>query len=107
MGSGVAWPVVLREHAAHDIFVDDGAEDMGSLLGDAYRAEPGDAALQFNDRRDEFRRVAFGARFAGAVARGKEQAAFPIHQGFVKSEQRRRLDERAQLRNSARVQRTA
>ena len=44
MGSGVAWPVVLREHAAHDIFVDDGAEDMGDLLGDAYRAEPGDAA---------------------------------------------------------------
>ena len=32
------------------------------------------------------------------------QAVFPIHQGFVKLEQRRRLDERAQLRNPARDQ---
>jgi len=29
------------------------AEGMSDLLGDAYTAEPGVAALQFNDRRDE------------------------------------------------------
>jgi hypothetical protein len=46
---------VLREHAAHDIFVDVDAESMRDLLGDAYTAELGVAALQLNDRRNEFR----------------------------------------------------
>jgi len=34
---------------------------------------------------------------------GKEQAVFPIHQGLVELEQRCRLDERAELRNPARL----
>jgi len=54
MGSGVSWPVMLREHAANDIFVDVDAEGMRNLLGDAYTAELGVAALQLDDRRDEF-----------------------------------------------------
>ena len=76
IGSGAAWPIVLREHAAHDIFVDVDAEVMRDLLGDAYTAEPGVAALQLDDRRDEFCRGTFGARFAATVAGGKEQATF-------------------------------
>ena len=48
IGSGVLWPVVLREHATHDIFVDVDAEGMSDLLGDAYTAEPGVAALGYS-----------------------------------------------------------
>ena len=44
VGSGVAWSVVLREHAAHDIFVDVDAEGMSNLLGDAYTAKARDCA---------------------------------------------------------------
>ncbi len=78
-------------------------EGMRDLLGDAYTAEPGVAALQRNDRRDEFCRGTFGAGFAATVDGGKEQTIFPIHQGFVELEQRCRLDERAKLRNPARA----
>jgi len=39
------------------------AEGMSDLLGDAYTAEPGVAALQLDDRRDEFCRGTFGAGF--------------------------------------------
>lgn len=99
IGSGVAWREVLREHAAHDIFVDVEAEGMRDLLGDAYTAEPGVAALQLNDRRDEFCRRTFGAGFMATVAGGKEQTLFPIHQGLVELEQRCRLDERAKFLN--------
>lgn len=38
MRSRVAWPILLREHAANDIFVDLDAEGMGDLLGDAHTA---------------------------------------------------------------------
>src|SRR5262245_20425686 len=103
MGSGVSWPVMFREHASNDIFVDVDAEGMRDLLGDAYTAEPGVAALQLNDRRDEFCRRSFGARFAATADGGKEQTIFPIHQGFVELELRGRLDECAKLRNPARA----
>ena len=42
IGSGVAWPVVLGEHAANDILVDLDAEGVRDLLGDAHAAEPAD-----------------------------------------------------------------
>lgn len=68
-----------------------------------YTAEPGVAALELNDRCDEFCRGSFGAGFAATAEGGKEQTIFPIHQGFVELEQRRRLNERAKLRNPARA----
>ena len=71
---------MLREHATHDIFVDVNAEGMRDLLGDTYTAEPGVAALQLNDRRDEFCRGTFGAGFAATVVGGKEQTIFAIDQ---------------------------
>ena len=36
---------MFREHAANDIFVDQAAEGMSDLLGDAYTAEPRVAML--------------------------------------------------------------
>ena len=44
IGSGLAWPVVLGEHPAHDILVDLDAEGVGDLLGDTDTAELGIAA---------------------------------------------------------------
>lgn len=41
MGSGVSWRVMLREHAANDIFVDVDAEGMRDLLGDAVHSRTG------------------------------------------------------------------
>jgi hypothetical protein len=92
---------VLREHAANDIFVDVDAESMRDLLRDAYTAEPGVAALQFSDRRDEFRRRTFGAGFAATGGGGKEQTILVIDQRPVEFEQRCRLDERAKFLNPA------
>lgn len=86
IGSGVARPVVLREHVAHDIFVDVDAEGMRELLRDAYTAELGVAALQFNDRRDEFFGWTFGTGFAAMGLGGKEQAVFSIDQCLVELE---------------------
>jgi hypothetical protein len=79
MGSGVAGPIVLREHAANDIFVDRYAEGMSDLLSDAHTAKLRVARLHLDNRRDEFRGWTFGTRFAAMRRRGKEQAVFPIH----------------------------
>ena len=44
MRSGVAWTIVLGEHAANDIFVDIDAKGVSDLLGDAHIAKLGIAA---------------------------------------------------------------
>ena len=94
---------MLREYTAHNIFVDAHPEGMRDLLGNAYTSELGVAALQLNDRRDEFRGGTFGTRFAAMRRGGKEQAVLPIYQCIVELQQRCRLDQRAKLRNPARV----
>jgi len=94
---------VLRKDAANDIFVDLDAERMSDLLGDPHAAETRIAPLHLDDDRDEFRGRTFGTGFAAMRRRGKEQPVFPIHQGLVELEQRCRLDERAKLRNPARI----
>src|ERR1700730_8143986 len=53
VGSGVAWSVVLREHAAHNVFVDVDAEGMSDLLGDAHTANIGITPLHLDNGRDE------------------------------------------------------
>jgi hypothetical protein len=55
---------VLREHAAHDIFVDVDAESMSNLLSDAHTAEPRVAPLHLDNGRDEFSARTFGVGFA-------------------------------------------
>ena len=64
MRSGVAGPIVLREHATNDIFVDLDAEGLSDLLGDAHTAELGIAPLHLDDGRDEFRGRTFGTGLA-------------------------------------------
>ncbi len=51
---------VLREHAAYDIFIDLDAEGVRDQLGNALIAESGVTKLNFDDRRDEFRRGTLG-----------------------------------------------
>jgi len=102
-GARVVWSVVSGEDSTNHIFVDLHAESMRDLLGDPHVAEPRIAPLHLDDGRDEFRGRTFGTGFAAMRRRGKEQAVFPIHQGPVEVEERRRLDERAKLRNPARA----
>jgi hypothetical protein len=94
---------VSSEDSTNQILVDLHAEGMSDLLGDSHIAETRVAPLHLDDGRDEFRRRTFGTRFAAMRRRGKEQPVFPIHQGLVELEQRCRLDERAKLRNPARI----
>ena len=76
---------------------------MRNLLGDAHTADTRVAPLHLDDNRNDFRGRTFGTRSA-AMRRGrKEQAVFPVHQALVELEQRCRLDERAELRNPARL----
>ena len=83
MRSRVAWPIVLRERAANDIFVHRDAEGMSDLLGDAHTAKVGIAPLHLDDGRDEFRGRTFGAGFVAMRPGRKEQAVFAIHQRLV------------------------
>ena len=52
IGSG-SGPIVLREHAADDVFVDIDAKGPRNLPGDAGTANPGIATLELDDRVDE------------------------------------------------------
>jgi hypothetical protein len=53
---------VLREHPAHDIFIDLDAEGVRDLLGNALIAESGVTKLHFDNRCDECRRGTLRAR---------------------------------------------
>lgn len=64
MRFGVVWPIMFREYAANDIFVDLDAEGMRDLLGDPHVAETRIAAIHLDDGRDEFGGRAFGTGFA-------------------------------------------
>jgi hypothetical protein len=53
--------IVLREHTANDVFIDIDAKGVRNLLCDAGTANAGIAALELDDRVDEFLRWAFGS----------------------------------------------
>ena len=70
IGSG-SRPIVLREHAADDVFVDIDAKGTRNLLGNAGTASPGIAAFEFDDRVDEFLRWALLDRAVDDLRRRK------------------------------------
>ena len=74
IGSAVAWPVVLREHAAYDVFVYVEAKGVGNLLGDLQIAELGITPFQLDNCRNEFGRRTLGTGFAWST-RGREEYA--------------------------------
>ena len=94
VGSGVAGPVVLGEHAADDILVDLDAEGIGDLLGDADAAEPRITGLDLDDRRDEFRGRSFRTGLASFGRRRKEQVILAIDQRVMELEQGGRAEQR-------------
>ena len=64
IAAGVIWPVVLREHAAHYIFIDVEAEGVSDLLGNTLIAELGITPLQINNGFNELYGRAFRPGFA-------------------------------------------
>ena len=67
IGAGVVWPIVLGEHAAHDILVYVEAKGMGNLLGELYTAKLGITPFQIDNCRNEFGGGAFGPGLRGRL----------------------------------------
>src|ERR1700676_2456167 len=76
---------------------------MSDLLGDSLAAETSIAPLHVDDGRDELGGWSFRAGLTAVRRRGKKQAVFAINQCAVELEQCCRLDQRAKLRNPARI----
>src|SRR5262245_20970837 len=79
-------PIVLRKHAADDVLIDVDAKGTRNLLGDAGTASSGIAALEFNDRVDEFLRWAFWAG-PSMTSRGEKPPIFAPFECLVESQQ--------------------
>lgn len=81
--AGVLWPVVLGEHAAHDIFIDIEAEGMRDLLRNANTAELEIAALHLDERRDKFRGWPLWTGLTSTAYGREEKTVLSIEQGLV------------------------
>jgi len=99
--AGMIFAVVLREDPTHDILVDLHAECMGNLLSNALIAESGVTELHFEDGRDDFLCRALRAGLAPGSSGGEQAPIFSIDQRLVESQQRRRLENRCELRDSS------
>src|SRR5262245_61109079 len=93
--------IVLGEHATDDVFVDIDAKGPRDLLGDAGTANTGIAALERDDRVDEFLRWPFWAR-APMTSRRKKPPIFPSFERLVESQQGSGLQDDGELRKPAR-----
>ena len=92
--------LVLREHPPDDIFIDIDAEGVRNLLCDAGTANTGIAALEFDDRVDEFLRWLFWAR-ASMAPRREKPPIFSFLERLVESQQGFGLQEDRELRDSS------
>src|SRR5262245_12250715 len=92
--------VVLREHAADDVFVDIDAKDTRNLLCDAGTANTRIAALELDDCVDEFFRWPFWARVPMA-SRRERPPIFAFLERLVESQQGSGLQDDGELRKPA------
>src|SRR5262249_22960341 len=89
--------IVLREHAADDVFVDIDAKGTRNLLCDAGAANTGIAALELDDCVDEFLRWAFWAG-APMTSRREKPPIFAFLERLVESQQSSGLKDDGELR---------
>src|ERR1700704_3994107 len=92
--------IVFREHAADDVFVDIDAKGMRNLLCDAGTANTGVAALELDDRVDEFLRWSFWSG-APMTSRREKPPVFAFLERLVESQQGSGLQDDRELRDSA------
>ena len=78
--------IVLRQHAADDVFIDIDAKGTRNLLCDAGTANAGIAALEFDDRVNEFLRWPLGAG-ASMTSRREKPSIFASLERLVESQQ--------------------
>jgi hypothetical protein len=78
--------IVFREHPADDVFVDIDTKGMRDLLCDAGTANTGIAALELDDRVDEFLRWPFWSG-APMTSRREKPPIFAFLERLVESEQ--------------------
>ena len=91
---------MLREHAAHDVFVNIEAKTVRDLFRDAHTTELWIAPLHFHDGRDELRGRPLRPGLVWTSGGGEEPAVLAIDQGLVELEHRGRFYDYAQLRNA-------
>ena len=77
--------IVFREHPADDVFVNIDAKGVRNLLCDAGTANTGIAALELDDRVDEFLRWPFWSG-SPMASRREKPPIFALLQGFMKSQ---------------------
>src|SRR5882672_9509919 len=92
--------IVFREHAADDVFVDIDAKGTRNLLCDAGTANTGIAALELDDRVDEFLRWPFWSG-APMPSRREKPPIFAFLERLVESQQGSGLQDDRKLRDSA------
>src|SRR5436190_7112808 len=92
--------IVFREHPADDVFVDIDAKGTRNLLCDAETANTGIAALELDDRVNEFLRWPFWAG-ASMTTRGEKPTIFAFLERLVESQQGSGLQDDRELRDSA------
>src|SRR5262245_55680479 len=83
-------------HAADDVFVDIDAKDTRDLLCDARTANTGIAALELDNRVDEFLRWPFWAR-APMTTRRQKPPIFAFREPLVESQQGSGLQDNREL----------
>src|ERR1700686_3349014 len=93
--------IVFREHPAADVFVDIDAKGVRNLLRDAGTANTGIAALELDDRVDEFLRWPFRAG-APMTSRREKPPIFASLEHLVESQQGFGLQDDRELWDSAR-----
>src|SRR5262245_17266326 len=92
--------IVLRKHAADNVFVDIDAKGTRDLLCDAGTASTGIAALELDDRVDELLRWPLWAR-APMTTRREKPPTFAFLERLVKSQQGSGLQDDRELGKSA------
>src|SRR5882757_10897636 len=92
--------IVFREHPADDVFVDIDAKGVRNLLCDAGTANTGIAALELDDRVDEFLRWPFWAG-APMTSRREKPPIFAFLEPHVESQQGSGLQDDRELRKPA------
>jgi len=97
--------IVLREHAADDVFVDIEAKGTRNLLCDAGTANTGIAALELDNCVDDFLRWPFWAG-APMTFRGEKPPIFAFRERLVESQQGSGLYDHGELREFGLLERT-
>src|SRR6202521_2092832 len=88
-GSAPGRAIVFRQHAVHDVLVDDDRERVRDDAGNPRTAEPRITRLELDDGLDECVARPLWSGLLGAVARREQSAVLATHQRLMPRQERR------------------